>query len=379
MTKQLFIACAGAGKTRKIVKEAIELTNKGKKVLIITYTRSNQHELIHRFVELGGLRKDLFIVKGWYSFILEDVVRPYQCCLFPNRVAGIYLNSSNPHKHGKFNIKGRAEKNGSQYNPEHFFNSKGQAHTEFISKLACRILSESKIDIAKRISSIYKRIYLDETQDFAGWDFDLLKKIVKAKELEFYAVGDFRQTIYHTSSNPKAPSTSVEKLIAYEKMGFTVKNMSDCWRSIDKICQFADTVHKGGNYSPTTSKVPFLEEIKHQGIFYVSKKNVDAYVKLHQPMILRHSSRSGKDLEQYGNLKTFGESKGQTTDHVLILPTVPILNFLKDKPTPFGKKSTGTSQNKLYVAITRARYSVAFIVEDKFFEDDLWVNPLIDK
>lgn len=366
------MACAGAGKTRKIVEESIDLTNRDKKVLIVTYTRSNQDEIIRKFVELGGTRRDLFVVKGWYSFILEDIVRPYQQCIFPNRVTGINLNSNNPHKKGKFNIPGRAEKEGDKYNAHHFFDSKGRAHTEFIAKLACRVVSESKVDIAKRISSIYQRVYFDETQDFAGWDFDLLKKLVKSKNLEFSAVGDLRQTIYHTSSNPKKPSTSDEKLVAYKKMGFTVNHMSDCWRSIDQICKFADTVHKGEGHSLTISKVNPPAEVKHQGIFYVSKENVDAYVNLHNPMILRHSATSGKDLEQYGNLKTFGESKGQTTDHVLIHPTTPILKFLKNMPDPFGKNATGTSQNRLYVAVTRAKYSVAFIVEDKYFSDKLW-------
>lgn len=375
MTKELFVACAGAGKTTKIVNEAIELTDNGSKVLIITYTRSNQSELVHKFKELGGIRKDLFVVKGWYSFILEDIVRPYQRCIFTKRVSGINLNSSNPHKNGKFYTPGRAEKINKKYNPKHFFDSRNHAHTEFISKLACHIISESKVDISKRMNSIYKRVYLDETQDFAGWDFTVLKKLVKSKELEFHAVGDFRQTIYHTSSNPKNPHTNEDKLAEYIKMGFSVKHLSDCWRSIDTICEFADTVHKEENYSPTISKVNSPAEIGHNGIFFVPVESVDTYIKLYKPMILRHGAVSGKYLEQYAKLQTFGASKGQTTDHVLILPTEPILKFLKGVKNPFGKSSTATSQNKLYVAITRARYSVAFIVEDSFFEDKLWKSP----
>jgi DNA helicase-2/ATP-dependent DNA helicase PcrA len=374
LTKELFVACAGAGKTTKIVKAAIELTNNGSKVLIITYTRSNQNELANKFAELGGLRKDLFVVKGWYSFILEDVVRPYQRCIFPNRITSINFNSSNPHKNGKFQLPGRSEKVENKYNSKHFFDSRNHAHTEFISKLACYVITESKVDIGKRISSIYKRVYLDETQDFAGWDFTLLKKIIKAKELELHAVGDFRQTIYHTSSNPKKPSTNDDKLAEYIKMGFTVNHLSDCWRSIEQICEFADTVHKGENYAPTVSKVNPPEEINHKGIFYLSKENIDAYVKLYKPMILRHGALSGKYLEQYENLQTFGASKGQTTKHVLILPTEPILKFLKGLANPFEKSSTATSQNKLYVAITRARFSVAFIVDDKHFTENLWSN-----
>jgi DNA helicase-2/ATP-dependent DNA helicase PcrA len=128
LTKQLLIACAGAGKTTKIVTESIQLTNIGKKVLIITYTHSNQKELIQKFKELKGTRNDLFIVKGWYSFILEDIIRPYQRCIISKRITGIYLNSQNPHIHKGRNIAGRAERIGNYYNPSHFLTSKHQAY-----------------------------------------------------------------------------------------------------------------------------------------------------------------------------------------------------------------------------------------------------------
>lgn len=370
MTKQLLIACAGAGKTTKIVTESIQLTNNGKKVLIITYTHSNQKELIQKFKELKGTRNDLFIVKGWYSFILEDIIRPYQRCIISKRITGIYLNSQNPHIHKGRNIAGRAEKIRNVYNPLHFLTSKHQAYTEFISKLACRIISESKVDISDRIQSIYDRIYLDETQDFAGWDFDLFKHLAKSKKLEIHAVGDFRQTIYHTSSSPKKPHESSDKLSAYKKMGFKTKDLNECWRSIEPICKFADSIHLGQGYTPTISKIDNQSIPSHNSVVYISPDHIDNYVSQFDPLILRYSSGSGKILEKYQNLMTFGESKGLTADHVLVQPTQPILKFLKGEVNPFGDSSI--SQNKFYVAVTRARYSVAFIVNDPFFDSLLW-------
>lgn len=372
MTKKLFIACAGAGKTTRIVKESIALTEAGIKVLIITYTRSNQNELLEKFEELGGRHKALFVVKGWYSFILEDVVRPYQQCIFPKRIDGIYLNSSNPHMREGRNIFGRGEKVNGKYNPKHYLTSKNQAHTEFIAKLACRIIKTSKVDISERIGAIYGRIYLDEIQDFAGWDFDLIKLLTKSKELEIHAVGDFRQTIYHTSSKPKKPTSSAEKRTEYIKMGFKIEEMSNCWRSVASVCAFADTVHADEGYTATISKVDTTENATHTGIHYVATQDIEQYIKQYNPLILRHSANSGKELDKYENLMTFGESKGKTTEHVLIHPTDPFVKFLKGHAKPFGGSATATSQNKLYVAITRARYSVAFIVEDDHFKDMLW-------
>jgi len=57
-------------------------------------------------------------------------------------------------------------------------------------------------------------------------------------------------------------------------------------------------------------------------------------------------------------------------DHVLIHPTKRFTEFLKGENDVFA--DTPTSQNKLYVAITRARFSVAFIVDDEHFNDMLW-------
>lgn len=377
MTKELLIACAGAGKTTKIVTEAIHLTNSGKKVLVITYTHNNQKELIKKFTELKGIRRDLFIVKGWYTFILEDIIRPYQRCIFQKRITGINLNSHNPHKRNGYNIPNRAEKIRNNYNPAHFLTSKYKAHTEFISKLACRIISESKVNISERLESIYDRIYLDETQDFAGWDFDLFKHLVKSKKLEIHALGDFRQTIYHTSTTPKIPFKSSDKLKAYEKMGFKVRNLNECWRSIESICEFADTIHSGEGYVSTTSKVDKEKIPIHHSIKYISPDNLDHYVSQYNPLILRNSSNSGAILENYKNLMTFGESKGLSADHVVVHPTQPILKFLKGEPNPFGDSTTEISKNKFYVAVTRARYSVAFIVSDPFFDSMLWSPDIV--
>jgi ATP-dependent exoDNAse (exonuclease V) alpha subunit len=58
----------------------------------------------------------------------------------------------------------------------------------------------------------------------------------------------------------------------------------------------------------------------------------------------------------------FGKSKGKTVDRVLIYPTKGICEWLADSQKPLNEETRA----KLYVAITRARYSVAFVVPDKY-------------
>ena len=62
----------------------------------------------------------------------------------------------------------------------------------------------------------------------------------------------------------------------------------------------------------------------------------------------------------------FGDAKGLTFERVLIYPTKPILAWLKDCNSKLEPKSRA----KLYVAITRAMHSVAFI-DDTIDSDKL--------
>lgn len=76
---------------------------------------------------------------------------------------------------------------------------------------------------------------------------------------------------------------------------------------------------------------------------------------------------------------TFGSCKGLGFDRVLIISPEKHLKFLGGDLGVFDKDKTEESRNKLYVAITRARYSLAFVVEEEHLTDiklPHWVRPL---
>ncbi|MFR3195551.1 MAG: 3'-5' exonuclease [Waltera sp.] len=74
------------------------------------------------------------------------------------------------------------------------------------------------------------------------------------------------------------------------------------------------------------------------------------------------------------SVTTFGSSKGLTFDRVLIYPTQPMLNWLSGK----SKDMKAESLSKFYVAVTRAKYSVAFVYKTKKIpsEDigEMWID-----
>jgi len=94
----------------------------------------------------------------------------------------------------------------------------------------------------------------------------------------------------------------------------------------------------------------------HDGVFLVSPQHVAEYVRTFQPQCLRHSVSSGKAFDlDYLNFKV---SKGMTYERVLIVPTGPIKKFIASNV--FLEQ---TSASSFYVAVTRAKQSVAIVME----------------
>lgn len=86
--------------------------------------------------------------------------------------------------------------------------------------------------------------------------------------------------------------------------------------------------------------------------------DVREYVKRFAPQALRYSVATKCDPDEAMN---FGESKGLTFERVLIYPHGPARKWLASGDISHIEKSA----TKMYVAATRARYSVAFVHDGK--------------
>ena len=156
MSRKLIIASAGAGKTHRIISEAKNHVAHGNKVLVVTYTENNQKELLSRFTSTSS-EGQLFIVKGLFRFLLEDIVRPYQSCFFSDRIETINFNSNgDPHKRNGRTILGRKELlDCGNLNPDYYLTKcKKKAHTTYLAKLAFKIMKERENEVLDRIESI---------------------------------------------------------------------------------------------------------------------------------------------------------------------------------------------------------------------------------
>lgn len=372
MPNELWLAGAGSGKTNKIITDAIEVIKGGRRVLVVTYTTNNQAELRARFAKLYGAISEHFVVKGLFSFYLEDLVRPYQNEIFPDRITTISFTENNPHliSGTTYYMKGRAEKSADgTINPLYYLTPcKAKAYSGLLAKLATLIAKQSKDAPAKRLKGIYQKVFFDEVQDLVGWDYDVIQSLNNVMPDSICCVGDFRQTIYTTTFGHKSPQMPAEKIAYFvAKMKFTKNPMPTNRRCIQEICNLSDTIH-AGQYGKTTSEVTKIpdELAHHSGVFFVKQSQVTEYLAAFRPQVLRWSSATGTNyIPESASCYTFGISKGLGFDRVLMIPTKKHMDFFCGNVKAFEKAKTDEAQNKLYVAITRARYSLAVLVDDK--------------
>ena len=96
----------------------------------------------------------------------------------------------------------------------------------------------------------------------------------------------------------------------------------------------------------------------HEGVFVVSEDAVPEYIDRVNPQVLRNDKR----FKSHGRYAiNFGSAKGLQFDHVLIVPTKPIREYL----TSGDLSKIKSAQEKLHVAVTRARHSVAFVLNEE--------------
>lgn len=85
----LYVAAAGAGKTTFLVNKALEQPNE--KILITTFTDSNEHGIKEKFYQIHGYIPSNVKIMLWYTFLLRHGVKPYQSYITAKTVKGIEI------------------------------------------------------------------------------------------------------------------------------------------------------------------------------------------------------------------------------------------------------------------------------------------------
>lgn len=364
MSNKLIIAGAGTGKSTFIIEEALELA-KDKKVLITTYTNENEDEIRKKIIEKKECIPSNIEVQTWWSFLLKQGVKPYQGIMFEElydeNIKGIMLVNT---QSGTYIVNGRPV-SFSKTEKAYYFSKQLRIFSDKIADFVINCNKKSKESVIKRIEKIYDYIYIDEVQDLAGYDLEIINLLFKSK-INIKLVGDPRQVTYltHNSSKNKKFINGKIKDYLIEKVSKKVSYEIDettlifSHRSNLEICNFSNKLYQ---QYPNISSCDCCCKInkEHNGVFIIGKEKVKDYLERFDAVQLRNSSAT-KVNENFKYL-TFGKSKGLTLDRVLIYPTKDIQKWLKNPQ----QEMKDTTRAKLYVAITRAKYSVTFIVDDE--------------
>jgi superfamily I DNA/RNA helicase len=354
---KLIIAAAGSGKTTFLVEQALAATDAN--VLITTYTENNKEEVRKRLFEKNGHIPKNITVQTWFSVLLQHGVRPYQGHLYEPDIKGMILvNGRSGVKYTNKNGTPVYYKEDTEFE-QHYFSSERKIYSDKIAKFSCKCNEKSGNAIIGRMSKIYTHIFIDEVQDLGGWDLDIINTIAQSS-INMVLVGDPRQRTYDTHDAQKNSNHTKDgiTLFAYFKSlkGMdTSESLSQNYRCISSICELSNTLFSALPKAESGNK----NTTEHDGVFLVKKADVAAYLAKYSPIQLRFDKR--KKVDDSYPAMNFGASKGLAFERVLIYPTDKIKKWLRNH----NSELPAESRSKLYVAITRARQSIAFVYDLK--------------
>lgn len=357
---RFIISAAGSGKTTLLVEEALAVQDAN--VLITTYTKTNEKEIRDKLIKKKKCIPSNITVQTWFSFLLQHGVRPYQ---------GVMSNDLFIEKIGFYLFEGKSglrcyDKGGrpiywSEDNFRRFYFTKDlKIYSDKISKFVYECNKKVGDEVIKRLTRIYPYIFIDEVQDLAGWDLELLKLLFKSSA-QVLMVGDPRQGTYSTNDSSKYKQYrggGISKFITDKCIKgicpIDTKTLSKSHRNNKPICEFSARLYpEYVQCEPCDCEECRKDVPDHRGVFLVREADVEHYRTKFKPIILRIMNSKSPDYN-------YGASKGLTFETVLIYPTEKIREYLKSGDLA----QIDTVKAKFYVAVTRARHSVGIVCDE---------------
>jgi DNA helicase-2/ATP-dependent DNA helicase PcrA len=359
---KVIVAAAGAGKTTYLVKRALDLAGAGKRVLITTFTEACCQELKDKFFSMNGSIPGNVVIRGWFSFLIECGVKPYQGNLFEFDCNGMILvnGKSGLRFYGK---NGQPIYWGEKDFDRYFFTSAREIYSDKLALLMLRCNEASSDQVFNRISRCFDAIFVDEVQDLAGYDLEILDELFKL-DSDILLVGDPRQGTYSTSNTRKNKKFAKAQIVEYFDIQRKDLSIDDSTLMVNHRCtkELVDLSNLLYPEFPPASSGNF-ESTSHDGIFAVSRKDITRYLSEHENITqLRERITTSVD-ENYPALN-FGKSKGLTFKRALIYPSGPMVQWLKNHDANISR----SARSKLYVALTRARFSVGIVLDNKVID-----------
>ena len=332
MDKRVIFAVAGSGKTYEIVRAL----NLEERFLIVTYTDANRENLRIRIIEKFGHIPDNISLFTYFTFLHSFCYRPF--LLNEKRTKGMLFRLP------------PADENYPLTSDRRFMTA---GRWLYHNRVASFLKETNTFEgIKQRIEKYFDAFFVDEVQDFAGHDFNLLTALCAAN-VRCMFVGDFYQHTYDTSrdgSVNKNLHVDYEKYkgsFAKAKLVPDTTTLLSSHRCSKSVCEFI-TKSIGipiEAASDRVSEIRLVEDKDEVQTIYEARDVVKLFLQEHYK------------YDCYS--MNWGGSKG--LDHfqdVCVVLNPGTLKAFKD-----GTLATiaAPTRNKLYVACSRARGNLTFI------------------
>lgn len=338
MDKTVIFAVAGSGKTTRIV-ESLDVS---RRILFVTYTEQNLLNLRRKIIDKYGCLPPNISVMMYFTFLYSFCFRPTAGLKVKTR--GINFDDEPP--------RGRFKQTQQGYYID-------ASRRLFAGRVAKWLSNENYLaDVLTRLERFFDVVCVDEVQDFAGNDFNLLLRIAKAN-VAMLMVGDFRQHTYDTSRDGATRGSLYDDFSRYlqhfRDAGVTVdtETLAKSRRCSPAVCGFI-TERLGIPMQTTSARAAQIVLVDNQDDADALRISSDV-VKLFY-----------KEHFLYGcHSQNWGASKGE--DHYdeicVVLNKTTLQRYRKSEL----HKLPPSTLNKLYVALSRSRGNV-YLVPHTYFD-----------
>lgn len=357
MDKKIILAVAGSGKTYKLGHDI----DGAKRNIVLAYTNQNIKNIRKEIIDKYGKIPNNTLILTFDSFLYRYFIRPYEKMIlkFWNKselkIKGVEINiKPEPRfKNGRPNFKYKRK---DEF--EHYV-LKDKYYCSRIPELILYIKNENENLFKMAMNNINKfcdYIYIDEVQDFREKYYELLELIIKESN-NIVLVGDYYQHSTNGENNSGKPfnNCTYDQYVAkLNYLGLKVDTISlkKSRRCPKKVCEFVKEKFKIGieaiDENPD-GEIVFLEE----------EDEIDAILNDDSIMKLVYNNSKKYKFNSIG----WGISKGDTFINTCVILTEEYSNI---KSNSFRLPQSQITNNKLYVAFTRAKKIVYVISKNKF-------------
>ena len=350
---RLMIAGAGAGKTTFLVRKLLETEGFS---LITTFTVKNAEEIKRKIREInkGAIPNNIDILT-WDSMLIRQGIKPFLKTITDRRVSGMRMVTCQ---------EDGAPKWARSDSIDYYMTSSGLLYSDKLANLSCKCDERTGGLVIDRLTKCYRQIFIDEAQDLTGYDFEFIKKLIDQDNAWILMTCDPRQTTYNTHFDRKNKKYNDGHIDSYikdtcseERCLLDNTTLNKSYRCRQEICSFSSKLYE--DEYPEVESRALYESTGHDGVFLVRLEDVDNYLKRYSDALQIRESRKTKVNENYPVLN-MGESKGTTFNRILVYPTADMLKWIGNNTTQLKPRT----KSKFYVALTRARYSVAIVCKD---------------